>query len=314
MKTLKLAAFSLILAATIALPSSAQAQADPPDVEKLIGFVRWTGVLVSMGVIVGASLLIRFLNSSVISLGNRFTNRRLTFQKVESFARFAIYIMAGALTIALSFRLTDAVLTLVGGTLAVAVGFAMRDLIAAMIAGVTIMLDRPFQVGDRVQFAGEYGDITAIGLRSVRLQTLDDNTVTVPNNKLLTDVTSCGNYGALDMQIQIDFFIGVDQDIAVAERILREAMLTSQYVYLPKPIVVLVKQVIKDQYVAIHLRLKGYVLDTKYEKAFETDVSKRALLAFREYGVLPPAILHRYQAGNSPPPVETDDATSALRQ
>ncbi len=314
MKTLKLLIFTLIVLVAWALPGNAQAQTDPPNVEKLISFVRWTGVLVSMGVIVGASLLIRFLNSSVNSLGDRFTNRRLTFQKIESFARFAIYIMTGAVSIALSFRLTDAVLTLVGGTLAVAVGFAMRDLIAAMIAGVTIMLDRPFQVGDRVQFAGEYGDITAIGLRSVRLQTLDDNTVTVPNNKLLTDVTSCGNYGALDMQIQIDFFIGVDQDIEVAERILREAMLTSQYVYLPKPIVVLVKQVIKDQYVAIHLRLKGYVLDTKHEKAFETDVSKRALLAFREHGVLPPAILHRHQDGRAALPAEGEAPATALRQ
>ncbi|MGE0327173.1 MAG: mechanosensitive ion channel family protein [Polyangiaceae bacterium] len=275
------------------IPAVAQAQTDPPNVEKILGFVRWTGVLVSLGVIVGAGLLVRFINNVVVSLGDRFTNRRLTFQKIESFLRFAIYIITGAVVIALSFRLTDAVLTLVGGTLAVAIGFAMRDLVAAMIAGVTIMLDRPFQVGDRVQFSGEYGDITAIGLRSVRIQTLDDNTVTIPNNKLLTDVTSCGNYGALDMQIQIDFYIGVDQDIALAERILREAMLTSQYVYLKKPIVVLVKQVLKDQYVAIHLRLKGYVLDTKHEKAFETDVSKRALLAFREHGVMPPAVLHR---------------------
>ncbi len=285
--------FFLSLCLLVLFPATASAQTDPPNVEKLLGFVRWTGVLVSLGVIVGAGLLVRFINNVVVSLGDRFTNRRLTFQKIESFLRFAIYIVTGAVVIALSFRLTDAVLTLVGGTLAVAIGFAMRDLVAAMIAGVTIMLDRPFQVGDRVLFSGEYGDITAIGLRSVRIQTLDDNTVTVPNNKLLTEVTSCGNYGALDMQIQIDFFIGVDQDIALAERILREAMLTSQYVYLKKPIVVLVKQVLKDQYVAIHLRLKGYVLDTKYEKAFETDVSKRALLAFREHGVMPPAILHR---------------------
>lgn len=285
--------FFAVLCLLVWFPATAFAQTDPPNVEKILTFVRWTGVLVSMGVVVGAGLLVRFINNIVVSLGDRFTNRRLTFQKIESFLRFAIYIVTGAVVIALSFRLTDAVLTLVGGTLAVAIGFAMRDLVAAMIAGVTIMLDRPFQVGDRVLFSGEYGDITAIGLRSVRIQTLDDNTVTVPNNKLLTEVTSCGNYGALDMQIQIDFYIGVDQDIALAERILREAMLTSQYVYLKKPIVVLVKQVLKDQYVSIHLRLKGYVLDTKYEKAFETDVSKRALLAFREHGILPPAILHR---------------------
>ncbi len=276
----------------LAWPSSALAQ-DTPDVEQLITFVRWSGVLVSLGVIVGASLLVRFMHGLVIGLGDRFTSYRLTLQKVESFARFAIYIVTGGAVIALSFRLTDTVLALVGGTLAVAIGFAMRDLVAAMIAGVTIMMDRPFQVGDRVHFAGQYGDITAIGLRSVRIQTLDDAVVTVPNNKLLTEVTSSGNYGALFMQTQIDFYIGIDQDVELAERILKEAMLTSQYVYLARPIAVGVRQMIKDQYVAVHLRLRGYVLDTKYEKALETDVSKRALIAFREHKIFPPAILSR---------------------
>jgi hypothetical protein len=35
------------------------------------------------------------------------------------------------------------------------------------------------------------------------------------------------------------------------------------------------------------------VLDTKYEKAFETDVNLRVMRAFREASIQPPAILHR---------------------
>jgi len=125
------------------------------------------------------------------------------------------------------------------------------------------------------------------------MQTLDDNTVTIPNNKVLTDVTSCGNYGALDMQVQVDFYVGTDQDLDLAERLITEAILTSRFVYLEKPVVVLVKQVLRDDFVAVHLRGKAYVLDTKYEKAFETDVSKTVLRAFREHQILPPAVLHR---------------------
>ncbi len=275
-------------------PHSALAQVpDAPNVTEIVGFVRWGGVIISIAVVFGAGLLARFLHNIVDTLGKRFTSQRLLFQKAESFARFAIYLTAGALAIAFSFRINETVLALVGGTLAVAVGFALRDLVAAMIAGVTIMLDRPFQVGDRVQFAGEYGDVTAIGLRSIRIQTLDDNTVTIPNNKVLTDVTSCGNYGALDMQVGVDFFIGIDQDVTLAEQLAKEAMLTSQYIYLPKPVVVLAKQVIREQYVAIQLRAKGYVLDIKYEKAFESDVSKRVLDAFSRCNILPPSMLVR---------------------
>ena len=39
----------------------------------------------------------------------------------------------------------------------------------------------------------------------------------------LSDITSSGNYGALDMQIFVDFHIGIDQDARVAQDLVREA-------------------------------------------------------------------------------------------
>ena len=51
------------------------------------------------------------------------------------------------------------------------------------------------------------------------MRTLDDNIVTIPNNKVLTDVTSCGNYGQLHMQVGMDFFVGMDQNIELAEEL-----------------------------------------------------------------------------------------------
>ena len=231
-------------------------------------------------------------------LGLQFANRRPLIQKVESFTRFAIYFVTASIVIVLSFRFDEETLKIIGGALAFAVGFAMRDLVAAIIAGVMIMFDRPFQVGDRVMYAGEYGDILQIGLRSVRMRTLDDNIVTIPNNKVLTDVTSSGNYGELDMQVAMSFYIGIDQDVDLAERLVKESILSSRYVFLDKPVVVLVTQVLdKAGYVAVHLRGKAYVLDVKYEKAFETDVNKRVLRAFRKHDVGPPAMLHRVEKG-----------------
>ena len=72
-----------------------------------------------------------------------------------------------------------------------------------------------------------------------------------------------------------------------------EGAVSSRYVYLPKPVVVLVEQVLQSDLVAVRLRLKAYVLDTKYEKAFMTDVNLRVLQAFAKHGIRPPAVLHR---------------------
>lgn len=272
---------------------------DVPDIEKLAGFIRWGGVFISLFVILGSLVVKRLIQGIANRLSARFANRRLTFQKVESFAIFVLYIAAGAVVVGLSFRLDPTALTVIGGALAFAVGFAMRDLVAAFIAGITIMFDRPFQVGDRVAYGGEYGDIIKIGLRSIRMNTLDHNIVTIPNNKILTDVTSCGNYGALEMQVPMDFYVGIDQDIKLAIKLIEEVVLTSRFVYLDMPVPILAKQVILQDYVAMAIKARPYVLDTKYEKPFETDVHLRVWELFNEHGILPPAVLHRQMDGAS---------------
>jgi small-conductance mechanosensitive channel len=142
-------------------------------------------------------------------------------------------------------------------------------------------------------YAGEYGDIVQIGLRSVRMNTLDHNLVTIPNNKILTDVTSSGNYGSLEMQVPLDFYVGIDQDIKRAMELVREACLTSPYIFFHQPVPILAKQTILQDYVVFHLKARPYVFDCRYEKPFETDVHLRVLQAFRKHGILPPAILHR---------------------
>ena len=274
----------------LALPAYAQ---DAPDLGRIAEFIRWGGVAASIPVIIGALFLIRLVENIGDRLSTRFSNRRPTIQKIQTTARFFIYIATLMIGMGLSIRLDSTALTVIGGALAFAVGFALRDLVASFIAGITIMFDRPFQVGDRVSYGGEYGDIIKIGLRSVRMNTLDHNIITIPNNKVFTDVTSSGNYGALEMQVAMDFYIGVDQDAKLAAEVIREACLTSPYIFLDEPVPVLAKQVILQDYVAIHLKARPYVFDCKYEKPFETDVHFRVLEAFREHGIGSPAVLHR---------------------
>jgi small-conductance mechanosensitive channel len=273
------------------------------DASILLNTINWGGMLVSVFVIIAAGLLLRIVNKIVQNMGEVFAERRLMLQKFNAFWRFGVYIATIVVVIFLSFELSREAITIIGGGTAVAIGFATKDLVASLVAGMMIIIDRPFQTGDRVSFDGHYGDITSIGLRSVKLQTLDDSTITIPNNLFLTAVTSCGNYGVLDMQVVIDFHIGLDQNATLASDLVREAAATSRFVYLPKPIVVLVSQVLLDQCVALRLRLKLYVLDTQYEKAMETDVTLRVMDAFVNHGIRPPAILHRDLTNETAVPV-----------
>jgi len=272
--------------------SPAQAQ-DAPDIGRIVEFIRWGGVAASMVIVLGAMFLLRLVRNVGDRLASRFSNRRPTIQKVQTTIRFLVYVVTFTVSLGLSVRLDATALAVIGGALAFAVGFALRDLVASFIAGITIMFDRPFQVGDRVTYGGEYGDIIEIGLRSVRMNTLDHNIITIPNNKIFTDVASSSNYGNLEMQVAMNFYIGVDQDARLAAELIREACLTSPYVFLAQPVPVLARQVILQDYLAFEIKARPYVFDCKYEKPFETDVHFRVLEAFRQHGIGPPALLHR---------------------
>lgn len=259
----------------------------------VVEVVRVSGLITATLTLLATWFTVRLVTGVLTRLGDRFTHRRLLLNQIATLTRFALYLAGIALSIGFAVNLSKEIVLALTGTAAVTIGFALKDLAASVLAGIIIIIDRPFQVGDRVNFGGVYGEISTIGLRSVRLVTLDDNVVTIPNNKFLTDVVSSGNWGALDMLIQMDFFVGVDQDVALAKRLVEESLVSNRYVYLGKPWVVLVNQVIEGRYFAVRLRAKAYVLDVQYEKAFETDVTERVLDAFRAHGVGPPAVLHR---------------------
>ncbi|ROP14607.1 mechanosensitive ion channel family protein [Vibrio crassostreae] len=279
------------LVSAVSFPTFATEElANVENISKIASLVRWSGVFFSLIVIGAMWLLLKFINSMVTSFGSQFVQYRMLLQKLQSFMQFFIYVSTGLIVFMMSFRINDQILALIGGTLAVSVGFALKDLAASFIAGITVMIDRPFQVGDRVTFEGNYGDIITIGLRSVRMRTLNDDIITIPNNKFLNEVTTSGNYGALDMQVVIPFYVGMNEDITLARDLIQEAASSSRYIHLPKPVTVLVKQTITDNYLAIQLTCKAYVVDTAYEKLFETDITLRVMKEFKKHNINPPKI------------------------
>jgi small conductance mechanosensitive channel len=63
----------------------------------------------------------------------------------------------------------------------IAVGFAARDTLENFISGVTILLDRPFRVGDNIVIEDTFGTVEEITLRSTRLRTPHNEIVVLPN-------------------------------------------------------------------------------------------------------------------------------------
>ena len=72
------------------------------------------------------------------------------------------------------------------GFAGIAVGLAARDSLENFISGITILIDRPFRVGDFIEISGQFGKVHEITLRSTRIQTVRNQIIVMPNSQMIT--------------------------------------------------------------------------------------------------------------------------------
>lgn len=265
------------------------------DASVLVTLFNPQRVVFAALVLTASVFLTRTITGFLDRIGERQARRRLMLKRVSTIARFVIFLLTAVIIVSNVFTLNRDALLALGGTIAVTVGFALKDTAASIISGILILIDQPFQVGDRITFGGTYGEVKEIGLRSVRIETLDDNLVSIPTNKFLTEAVASGNAGALDMQIVIDFHIAVDADFDRARRIAYEAAVTSKYVFLNKPVVVLLSEEVTPVAFATRVRVKVYVFDVRYERKIVSDITERVKRQFTREGIRPPFTVERHE-------------------
>ena len=99
-----------------------------------------------------------------------------------------------------------------GGAIALAVGFAAQDLLGNFVAGVFILKDKPFAVGDWIEWDGKDGVVREIQMRVTKLDTFDNELVTVPNSDL-ANAAVVNNVANDQRRVSVGFGIGYDDDV-----------------------------------------------------------------------------------------------------
>ncbi|MGB3509761.1 MAG: mechanosensitive ion channel family protein [Microcoleaceae cyanobacterium] len=165
------------------------------------------------------------------------------------------------------------------GTIAVALGFAFKDYASSLIAGVVALFETPYRMGDRVQIGDNYGEVVSYNLRGIRLQTVEDNIIFIPHNKIWNEPISNANNGALEIQVTTDFYLAHEVDAELVIKILYLAAYTSRYTQLKLPIQVLVEA----QPWGTEFKLKCYPIDARDEHTYKTDLVRRVKQAFSKH-------------------------------
>ncbi|MEG1980163.1 MAG: mechanosensitive ion channel [Victivallaceae bacterium] len=63
-----------------------------------------------------------------------------------------------------------------------ALAFSAKDMLANFFGSIVIVMDKPFQVGDRIKIDDCNGIVTQVGIRSTRILTEDEDVYTIPNS------------------------------------------------------------------------------------------------------------------------------------
>lgn len=112
------------------------------------------------------------------------------------------------------------------GVAGVAIGFAAKDTLSNLIAGILLLIDRPFEIGDRIEVwsapkgSSSWGDVMDIGLRATKIKTTDNIVIVIPNNEIMKrDIV---NYTLISSDIRVRINIGVsyDTDIERAKQVI----------------------------------------------------------------------------------------------
>jgi len=134
-----------------------------------------------------------------------------------------------------------------------AIGFALQDVIKNFVAGVFIYTDRPFRIGDWIEWQGNSGVVEDISFRVTRVRTFDNELLTVPNHALTSDVVK-NPVAKKTLRLKFVFGIDYEDDVDKAtDIIVEEAEKSDAILDDPAPSVRLTE--LADSYVGLQSRI-----------------------------------------------------------
>lgn len=244
--------------------------------------IAWTIVFLVFGY-----LAIKISIGLLTAYAKRHPKQSLLFKRITPIFRIFSWLFLVYLIVVGIYAPPATTLIAFLASIGVAIGFAAQDLVKNIFGGLVVMFDRPFQIGDKIDTGGQYGEVIEIGIRSTKIVTPDDSVITIPNSDFMSSFVSNSNSGESNCQVVAEIYLPLNIDTEKVRKIATEAALISKYIFLNKPIAVLFFNEIHFNQSVYKMRLKAYVSDLSKEFAFKSEMTEIVVKTLIDEGILP---------------------------
>lgn len=162
-----------------------------PD-QKVYTFAHYVFIIVVAIMVVAIVMKLIDVASAFlrIKLKSDFSEENVNNLIVPFFSRTlkGLAICLGVISVAHAFKLPVVGILSGLGIGGIAIAFAAKETVGNFFGSLTVLFDKPFEIGDWIITDGIEGTVETVGMRSTRIRTADDSLITIPNNNLTTAV------------------------------------------------------------------------------------------------------------------------------
>lgn len=177
--------------------------------------------------IIGAVIIILigwFLSKYIFNVLIRFFNNHDFDSTLGKFAANAVRILIfGAMLVVAIGKLGISIAPFIAavGAIFLTAGLAIQGSVANFAAGISLVISRPFKIGDTILVNNIYGEVEEIKLAYTTLRTEDEELITVPNKNMIGEViVNSFNYRIVESRVGISYHDDIESAIAIIRNVI----------------------------------------------------------------------------------------------
>lgn len=251
----------------------------------IIGVGAWSALVTFLPTLLKAVLLLivcLIVSRILLAASGKLLDKSKLDKSLHAIIRSTLKVLLIFLTIMIvapALGIDTASLLAVLSIAGVAVSLSIQGILGNFFSGVTLLMSKPFKVGDFVTIGGETGTIVETGLTHTKLHTPDNQMILVPNSSVTSNVIT--NVSAEPTR-RVDFTFTASADCAEESVITAITEAASIDLVLPEEPVFVKLSGFKDG--AVEYTLRVWVKNADYWDAYFAILS-RVKQAYATHGI-----------------------------